>query len=44
MLQTLAALRKKAVIGFLGGSDFAKITEQLSEPGASGAHSGRLPA
>jgi len=29
MIQTLRALRKKLVIGFVGGSDLAKITEQL---------------
>ncbi|KAJ7276090.1 eukaryotic phosphomannomutase [Mycena haematopus] len=30
MTQVLRALRKKAVIGFVGGSDLAKISEQLS--------------
>ena len=29
MIETLRKLRKKLVIGFVGGSDFAKITEQL---------------
>ncbi|EAU90152.1 phosphomannomutase [Coprinopsis cinerea okayama7 len=29
MLDTLAALRKKLVVGFVGGSDLVKITEQL---------------
>ncbi|TFK25603.1 phosphomannomutase [Coprinopsis marcescibilis] len=29
MVETLAELRKKAVIGFLGGSDLVKISEQL---------------
>jgi phosphomannomutase len=29
MIETLRKLRKELVIGFVGGSDFAKITEQL---------------
>ncbi|KAF8899612.1 phosphomannomutase [Gymnopilus junonius] len=29
MVETLRALKKKAVIGFVGGSDLVKITEQL---------------
>jgi len=29
MIEALRKLRKKVVIGFVGGSDFAKITEQL---------------
>ena len=29
MIETLRALRKKLVIGFVGGSDFVKIEEQL---------------
>lgn len=29
MIETLRRLRKKVIIGFVGGSDFAKITEQL---------------
>jgi len=29
MIETLRKLRNKLVIGFVGGSDFAKITEQL---------------
>jgi len=29
MIDTLRALRKKVVVGFLGGSDLSKITEQL---------------
>ncbi|KAL1747908.1 eukaryotic phosphomannomutase [Schizophyllum fasciatum] len=33
MLQVLRAVRKQAVIGFVGGSDLAKITEQLQVPG-----------
>jgi phosphomannomutase len=33
MLETLRQVRKKAVIGFVGGSDLAKITEQLSLAG-----------
>jgi phosphomannomutase len=37
MLQTLEALRKKAVIGFVGGSDLVKIREQLEvTPTANG--------
>lgn len=30
MLELLKELRQKVVIGFVGGSDFAKITDQLS--------------
>jgi len=33
MIKTLRDLRKKVVIGFVGGSDFAKITEQLAVGG-----------
>jgi phosphomannomutase len=29
MIELLRALRKKVVIGFVGGSDLIKITEQL---------------
>jgi len=29
MIETLRALRKKVVIGFVGGSDLKKIREQL---------------
>jgi hypothetical protein len=29
MIELLRALRKKVVIGFVGGSDLVKITEQL---------------
>lgn len=43
MLETLAAVRKKVVLGFLGGSDFVKIAGQLDakdgKPGASGSYS-----
>ncbi|GBE86498.1 eukaryotic phosphomannomutase [Sparassis latifolia] len=35
MVQLLRALRKKAVIGVVGGSDFVKVAEQLSVPGSS---------
>ncbi|KAF5355325.1 hypothetical protein D9758_006033 [Tetrapyrgos nigripes] len=35
MLQTLKDLRKKVVIGFVGGSDLVKITEQLSANGSN---------
>jgi len=33
----LKELRKKVVIGFVGGSDFVKISEQLSVNGENGA-------
>ncbi|KAJ1497758.1 Phosphomannomutase [Coelomomyces lativittatus] len=33
MLDLLAALRKKCVIGFVGGSDLSKQLEQLGENG-----------
>ena len=33
MKQTLADLRKKAVIGFVGGSDLSKQKEQIGENG-----------
>ena len=36
MLQTLRQLRKKVVIGFVGGSNLAKITEQLETEGNNG--------
>ena len=36
MLQVLAALRKKVAIGFVGGSDLRKITEQLAPSGGTG--------
>jgi phosphomannomutase len=35
MLQLLRDLRKKAVIGFVGGSDLVKIKEQLSVGGSN---------
>ncbi|KAJ1748242.1 Phosphomannomutase 1 [Coemansia sp. RSA 2523] len=35
MRQTLADLRKKCVVGFVGGSDFAKQKEQLGEDAVS---------
>jgi Eukaryotic phosphomannomutase len=35
-LDTLLALRKKMVIGFVGGSDLVKITEQLQVGGHNG--------
>jgi len=37
MIYTLRALRKKFVIGFVGGSDMVKILEQLSVGGSDGA-------
>jgi len=36
MFQLLKELRKKVVIGFVGGSDFVKISEQLSVSGNNG--------
>lgn len=33
VIQLLRDLRKKVVIGFVGGSDLVKITEQLSVHG-----------
>lgn len=33
MLDTLAELRKKVVIGFVGGSDLSKQMEQLGDDG-----------
>ena len=40
MLAVLRDVRKKVVIGFVGGSDLVKITEQLQVPGIDGAFSG----
>jgi phosphomannomutase len=37
MLDVLKELRKRVVIGFVGGSDLVKITEQLEVPGENGA-------
>lgn len=37
MIETLRALRKKCVIGFVGGSDLVKITEQLQVTDTNGA-------
>ena len=39
MLDILARLRKKYIIGFVGGSDLAKITEQLQVDGSNGKDS-----
>lgn len=36
MLDLLKELRKKVVIGFVGGSDLAKISEQLAPDGKPG--------
>jgi len=36
ILDLLKELRKKVVIGFIGGSDLVKITEQLSVAGNNG--------
>lgn len=41
ILEMLAALRKKCAIGFVGGSDFVKIAEQLSPDGVPGARARR---
>lgn len=38
MLKLLQELRKKVVIGFVGGSDLTKISEQLSADGIDGAY------
>ncbi|KXN81549.1 Phosphomannomutase [Leucoagaricus sp. SymC.cos] len=35
MINTLKELRKKVVVGFVGGSNLAKITEQLQTPGTN---------
>ncbi|CAE6508780.1 unnamed protein product [Rhizoctonia solani] len=35
MIEVLRQVRKKVVIGFVGGSDFAKISEQLSVGGSN---------
>ena len=37
MLDLLRELRKKVVIGFVGGSDLMKISEQLGPDGKPGA-------
>ena len=37
--ETLRALRQKCVIGFVGGSDLVKITEQLQRGNNNGAYS-----
>jgi len=37
IIELLRALRKKAIIGFVGGSDLAKITEQLAVDGNNSA-------
>lgn len=36
MAEALRDLRKKVVIGFVGGSDLVKISEQLSVNGSNG--------
>ena len=36
MKDTLKALRRKCVIGIVGGSDFVKINEQMDGEGAHG--------
>lgn len=37
MIQLMRELRKKVVIGVVGGSDFVKVSEQLSVHGAKSA-------
>ncbi len=39
MIRVLRELRKKFVIGFVGGSDLVKISEQLSVHGSNGVWS-----
>ena len=39
MIALLKELRKKVVIGFVGGSNLVKIAEQLDQPGELGMHS-----
>lgn len=36
MIQALRSLRQRVSIGFVGGSDLAKISEQLSVAGSNG--------
>ena len=36
MITLLRALRKKAVVGVVGGSDFVKVSEQLTISGSKG--------
>ena len=36
VLELLSELRKKVVIGFVGGSDLTKISEQLAVDGSPG--------
>lgn len=43
MLDLLKELRKKVVIGFVGGSDLIKISEQLAPDGKPGACLARTP-
>lgn len=38
MLRLIRALRKKYVIGVVGGSDLVKVTEQLTTPESVGAY------
>jgi phosphomannomutase len=37
MIRVLRELRKKVVVGFVGGSDLVKISEQLSVAGSNGS-------
>jgi Eukaryotic phosphomannomutase len=43
ILDLLSELRKKVVIGFVGGSDLVKITEQLTIRGNNGKCDSELP-
>lgn len=35
-MQLLRAVRKRVAIGVVGGSDFVKVSEQLTLPGSTG--------
>lgn len=42
MIEILRALRKKVAIGFVGGSDFVKISEQLTTGNINSAYAREL--
>ena len=44
MIQALRSLRNKVAIGFVGGSNMAKISEQLSVDGSNGIWRSVMPA